>query len=810
MKLAITNLQRIEIERNKVLLIGQKGHLELAAFGENTFSVMYRFSELSDSAKLKEFSKQLFDSPYQNDNHEVYKEWDCIEEHDSYYLLLYGKNSFYIDKATSTVAVYYQNKLVHGGKIGDKDTVLPDYPLRVQYDRVSGIHTGKMNFQLSKEDAFFGLGDKSGHLNKRNRRFKMFNRDSLGYNAELSDPLYKSIPFLLKMNSTADSICGLFFPHLNIEEIDLGVESNYYYCLKMNGGPYGYFVFTGDEYKSILGGYTRLTGRPALPPLFTFGFLGSSMSYTEPEDAEEKVNEYFNNIQKYEIPCEGMYFSSGYVKAENGERYSLLWNRKKFPDPKASISQWLKRGYRICCNIKPGVLTTHPWYREIANEGIFVKDAEGRNFTEYYWGNTASFVDFSLEHAYKWWKKQLKEHFIDNGVVGIWNDNNEFELEDESVPVHQVKALMPVLMSKAGYEALREARPGKRPWVISRSGYTGIQRYARTWTGDNVSDYTSLSYNVLMGLSLGLSGVPYYGHDIGGFFGDKPDQKLLIRWCQSAVFQPRFVIHSWNPDGVPTEPWSYPEISKTIVELIKEHYRFMPYIYNCAINSFRTGAPMERPLSLEFHEDTQVEFEDFNYMFGDSVLVIAPIKESVEDFAVYLPKGNSWYDPYKECLIKGGCHLKVDYPLNGIRYFVKAGSVIPVTDHTTSLFHSFFQHVLFRLYPMEQESSMYHYIEDDGESDFEAGGYNEWQVTIMYEAASDIYSLALKRIKTGVQTEEPEGRTFSFELPKGFEFIVEGSEVLARQVSIQVKPGSMDAGWKFRGSYNPSSYIIKE
>lgn len=803
MKLAITNLQRIEIERNKVQLIGQKGHVELTAFGENTFSVTYRFSELTESETVREYTPHLFDESFRTSGNELYREWDAIEEHDAYYQLKFGENTFFIEKATATVAVYYRDKLVHGGKIGDKDTVLPDYPLRVQYDQLSGVHTGKMNFHLEQEDAFFGLGDKSGHLNKRNRRFKMFNRDSLGYNAELSDPLYKSIPFLLRMNRSEHTICGLFFPHLNIEEFDLGVESNYYYCIKMNGGPYGYFVFTGNEYKSILNQYTRLTGRPALPPLFTFGFLGSSMSYTEPDDAEQKVNEYFENIEKYGIPCEGMYFSSGYVKAENGERYSLLWNREKFPEPKTVIKRWLKKGYRICCNIKPGFLTTHPWYREIADDGLFIKDGEGRDFAEYYWGNSASFIDFSIEHAYKWWKKQLKEKFIDNGVAGIWNDNNEFEIEDESVPVHQIKALMPVLMSKAGYEAMREAHPGKRPWIISRSGYTGIQRYARTWTGDNVSDYTSLSYNVLMGLTLGLSGIPYYGHDIGGFFGDRPDKNLLIRWCQSAVFQPRFVIHSWNPDGVPTEPWSYPEISGVITDLVKEHYRYMPYIYNCGIESSQNGTPMERPLALEFSKDTRVDFEDFNFMFGDSILVVAPVKESEESFPVYLPAGEEWFEPVQQLLFQGGQHIEVDYHLEGVRFFVKAGSVVPMTDYEGPLLHAFFERVIFRLYPKIEGTTEYHYFEDDGESDFSEGSYNEWLIRMSCEGQNK-YTLSIELLQSAFAAEPPLQRIFKFELPQAFSFVEpQGSQqncvtVQSGDIVAQREPASV---WKFHGTY---------
>ncbi|WP_319563088.1 TIM-barrel domain-containing protein [Marispirochaeta sp.] len=800
MKLSITNLQRIEIERKKVLLIGQKGHVELACYGGGTFSIMYTFSQFSYPQTQRKISQHMFSPGFHPGDDDACREWDEIEEHNADFLLSSGENNFFIDKATATVAVYHKELLVHGGKIGDKDTVLPDYPLRVQFDSLTRRHTGKFNFHLEKDDAFFGLGEKSGNLNKRNRRFKMFNRDSLGYNAELSDPLYKSIPFLIKMNRVAGSLCGLFFPNLDIEEFDLGVESNYYYHLKLNGGPYGYFLFTGDTYHKILSQYTAITGRPALPPLFTFGFMGSSMSYTESEDAEDKVEKYFDTIENYGIPCEGMYFSSGYVKAENGERYSLLWNRKKFKNPKTLIHSFLKRGYRICCNIKPGFLTTHPWYRELADQNLFLKDGDGNDFSEYYWGNTASFIDFSQDHAYAWWKKQLKEHFIKNGITGIWNDNNEFELEDESVPAHSIRTIFPMLMSKAAYEALREEHPGKRPWVISRSGCAGMQRYARTWTGDNVSDYTSLAYNVLMGLNLGLSGVPFYGHDIGGFFGDKPDEDLLVRWCQSAVFQPRFVIHSWNSDGIPTEPWSYPDAAERIIELVREHYRFIPYIYNCAIEAARSGVPVERPLALEFPRDTRIQFDDFNFLFGDAILVIAPVKAECEHFSVYLPEGNSWYDPFLKRLLPGGQSYERHYPLEGVRYLVRSGSIVPTTDQMKSLSDSFFRHVHFQIFPdTSGKPTIYTYYEDDGESDFTAGSYNEWKIETQKrrDASYSLYSLRLKRISFAEKRQKKENRTFSLELPEGFTFLNSDSVT----ITIQLTSGDNEYHFEFQGDY---------
>jgi len=269
--------------------------------------------------------------------------------------------------------------------------------------------------------------------------------------------------------------------------------------------------------KQVLEQYTRLTGRPALPPRYAFGFFGSSMAYTDPDDAPARVEQYFDTVEKLGIPCEGMYFSSGYAKADNGERYTFVWNKKKFPDPAAFLATLNARGYRICCNIKPGILTHHPWYNELASNQLFIETEEGAPLIEYYWSNYASFPDFLKKEAYEWWKAKIKQQLIDMGVEGIWNDNNEFEMEDAACPSYGFRQILPVSMAQCAYEALAEAHPGQRPWLITRSGFAGIQRYASTWSGDNCSDEETMRLSFPIGMNLGLSGIPFYGHDIGGF-----------------------------------------------------------------------------------------------------------------------------------------------------------------------------------------------------------------------------------------------------------------------------------------------------
>ena len=219
------------------------------------------------------------------------------------------------------------------------------------------------------------------------------------------------------------------------------------------------------------------------------------MNYVEAWDAQARILRFFNDVEGHDLPCEGMYVSSGYLKSDEGFRHAFMWNRRKFPDPGSFLDDQSKRGYHLTFNIKPGILKTHPWYEELKQKGYFIKDNDGEPVVEYFWGGDASFIDFTNAEAVSWWKSKLKESYLDHGVEGIWNDNNEFEMSDPEMNAYKVRTLYPVEMARASYEACLEKNPSKRPWIYSRSGYAGMQRYARTWTGDNSSDFRTLKYS---------------------------------------------------------------------------------------------------------------------------------------------------------------------------------------------------------------------------------------------------------------------------------------------------------------------------
>ena len=536
MKWVIRNIDRYIINNNTVSFSAEGGSLVLDFFRNGIVKVDYSFEGIAVPEELKEASSFICIGESSLEIPEI-----RLASYDSEYAITYEDLEIRVRKLDAVISIFKKGRLVHGGIMGNSDTVIPSYTVRLITEGTNV--EAYWNFPLKEGDEFYGLGDKSGVPNRFGRSFRFFNRDALGYDASYSDPLYKSVPFFIKNNSLDGVCCGILFPQTMIEYLDIGKESRFFFSAKTRKGPFSYFVFMGDQYSDILASYYKVTGTSIFPPLFSFGFMGSSMNYVEPDDAAERVLAYFNRIEKENIPCEGMYISSGYLK-HNGKRYTFLFNKNKFPNPKEYFTSLKNRGYNVTMNIKPGILVTHPWYKELEENGYFIKDKDGKTVTEFYWGGNASFIDFDNPKAVNWWKDQLKEKFLDNGCTGIWNDNNELELEDVEIPSSRVKQLYPLKMSKAAYEVFKEVNPSDRPWNYSRSGYAGIQRYARTWSGDNTSTWTTLKYNQYMSIGFGLSGMPFYGHDIGGFTGEVPEEELLVRASETAVFQARFVIHS--------------------------------------------------------------------------------------------------------------------------------------------------------------------------------------------------------------------------------------------------------------------------
>ncbi len=550
------------------------------------------------------------------------------------------------------------------------------------------------HFLLRKPgERVYGLGEKAGNLERSGRRYEMRNLDAMGYDASSSDPLYKHIPFTVTRTPEAGAF-GLFYDNLAGCWFDLGNElDNYhrpYRAYRAADGDLDYYMSWAPKVLDVVKAHVRLTGGTAFPPLWSLGYSGSTMHYTDAENAQEQLEGFARLVDEHGIPCDSFQLSSGYSSI-GPKRYVFTWNRDKVPDPKAMAATFAKAGLHLAANIKPCLLQDHPMYEEVAARGLFIRDSE-RDAPERssFWDDEGSHLDFTNPETVAWWQANVTEKLLANGIGSTWNDNNEFEVWDagarcngfgEEIEVGLVRPLMPLLMNRASREAQVAHAPDSRPYLISRSGAPGMQRYAQTWSGDNRTEWKTLRYNIRMGLGMSLSGLYNIGHDVGGFAGPKPDPELFVRWVQNGIFHPRFTIHSWNDDGTVNEPWMYPDVTPLIRDAIRLRYRLLPYLYTALHQAVVAHEPMLRPTFLDHEHDARCFEEPDDFMIGRDLLVANVIDPGASERRVYLPdNGSGWWDFWSGTWHAGGQEIAVPVTLASMPLFVRGGAVLPLAE----------------------------------------------------------------------------------------------------------------------------------
>ncbi|MFA6076141.1 MAG: TIM-barrel domain-containing protein [Negativicutes bacterium] len=561
--------------------------------------------------------------------------------------------------------------------------------VRDQLGRVSHCVTRGDN------DGYYGYGEKSGELNKLHRRMKMNNVDTYDYDAEKTDPLYKHIPFYIRLDKKAGHAHGIFYNNSYISVFDVGAEHSNYWgkqtLFTADGGELDWFFINGPKIPDVIEGYTDLTGKTALPPVYSLGFLGSTMYYTEIDSGSDTaILNFFKRCELENIPCDGFHMSSGYTTGTDNKRYVFNWNNRRIAQPAEFIADSLALGGEIVPNIKPGMLLSHPLYQEFSNAGAYIKNANKTgNCVDRYWGGSAAFVDFTNPVGRDTWQKHLVENYINYGITAIWNDNCEYEINDaESMccaeetneKIASLRPLQPTLMALVAQRTVRATCPDKRPFVLNRAGYAGIQRYASTWSGDNGTSWHNLKFGVPIMLGMSLSGVAFQGADIGGFAGAAPTAELFVRWVQHGVLQPRFCIHSCNNDNTVTEPWMYPKYTKYIRAAIKFRYRLIPYLYSLMYQAAIKGHAVARPLLYDFQQDIEAVDNSFDYMIGPYILAACVLEEGATERTLYLPSGFEWLEWETLRRYQGGQHITVNAPLEKTPLFIRSGAIIPLTD----------------------------------------------------------------------------------------------------------------------------------
>ncbi len=624
--------------------------------------------------------------------------------------------------------------------------------------------------KLGFDEHFYGLGEKAARLDKRRGRFTMWNSDTPGY-VEGTDPIYQSIPFYIGWEN---STCyGLFYDNSHRSTFDMGWSGQDYAGYTAEGGELDYYFFAGPSMKKIVSRYTELTGRMPMPPLWALGHQQSRYSYYPDTLVERVVSEY----RQRDLPLDVVYLDIHYM---DGYRV-FTWDKTRFPDPAAFTARLAEKGIKVVTIVDPGVKyqpadpanPSAPRY-SVYDEGLakdyFLRRKDGSLYIGEVWPGKSVFVDYSKADARAWWGDWHRS-LTDVGIAGIWTDMNEpSDFIDKSGATQtdvvfddlgtrtlygKHRNLFALNMARATYEGLQKLQPDRRPFVITRAGYAGVQRYATVWTGDNNATFDSLALNIPMFASLGLSGQAFVGADVPGFIG-RGDAEILARSYQIASLVPLCRNHG-TIDYYDHEPWRYGSHAEGIVrKYLKLRYKLLPYLYTTLEEAHRTGVPFFRPLILEFQADANTVNLDDQFMIGDALLA-APVVRAIErGREVYFPAG-LWYDFWTHTPIEGAQTLRVDAPLDHMPLYVRGGSILPSTVEMNHTGEKPWSPLRFAIYPDAHDRASGTLYEDDGLTPAHLKGVFR-RITLTFE--NNVLALSA-----------PEG-TYQPAAPRDFEFTV--------------------------------------
>jgi alpha-glucosidase len=528
-------------------------------------------------------------------------------------------------------------------------------------------------------ESFFGMGDKATEFNLRGKRLKNWNTDAYSF-AWNQDPLYRSIPFYISLNEGIAH--GIFFDNTFKAEFDFGAEDPTKTSFWADGGELQYYYIHGPHMMDVVKRYHILTGTHPMPPLWAFGYHQCRWSYYP----ESKVRMVTKSFREQKIPCDGIYLDIDYM---DGYR-CFTWNRKYFPDPKKMIKELADQGFKTVVIIDPGIRVDDNYsvFREGKGNRFFCRRSDDYFMEGHVWPGRCQFPDFTNPEVRAWWGG-LFDELVQLGVAGVWNDMNEpavfgtgtfpddvrHQYDGHRGSHRKAHNIYGMQMVRATYEGLRKLMKNKRPFTITRAGYSGVQRFSSVWTGDNVASWEHLKLGNIQCQRLSVSGISFCGTDIGGFSGE-PDGELFTRWIQMGTFSPFMRAHSAG-DTKEREPWSFGEpftsINRKFIEL---RYRLIPYLYSAFWEHHRYGFPILRPVVLQEQDELSNHFRQDEFTYGDKILICPVLEPGQKSRIVYLPKGK-WYNFWNHELVDGGKEIVVLTPLDTMPIFVKAGSVIP-------------------------------------------------------------------------------------------------------------------------------------
>jgi alpha-glucosidase len=555
-------------------------------------------------------------------------------------------------------------------------------------------HRITMRIERDMESAYYGLGQRVHPLRRDPGTYSNWNVDPPTGHHRGMPSLYQSQPYFI--STKPGKSVGYFLNSTWFSRFDLGDSKADEISISTLGGQIELYVMVGTTPSEVTQLLSELTGKPPLPPRWALGYHQSRWGYK----GETEIFELVHQFRGRNIPLDVVHLDIDYM-----DQYrSFTFDSERFPAPAKLTAELKELGVRIVTIIDPGIRfdlqSDYPVARDGTREGHFLRNPDGSPFSSYCWPDAALFTDYCSPEARRWWG-ELTTILTSQGISGIWIDMNEpavfsrpfsegfssqhpmpLALQHAEGAQHaEVHNLYGHLMAQATYEGLLQSLPEdshERPWVLTRSAFIGTQRYAFAWMGDNSSWWEHLAVSLPQLISMGLSGQPFVGVDIGGFFGNTTAE-LLERWMELAVFYPFMRNHS-AVGTLSQEPWRFgPETEDRIRQQIQLRYRLLPYIEELARQAHLTGEPLLRALFYEFPDDPDSYVYEDQALFGPW-LMLAPItRPGHRQRMVYFPPG-TWYDFWSDRHIVGPRTESWPAPLGQIPLFLRQGACLPMSE----------------------------------------------------------------------------------------------------------------------------------
>jgi alpha-glucosidase len=574
----------------------------------------------------------------------------------------------------------------------------PDETLTVRDERGQTLRTERLPWRrrgewqhivpLREEEHLYGLGEHAKPFNLRGSTHYLWNSDPMRAYRPGDGPLYMPLPVYLSLHHGGSHLVFYENPHPAHFDIDDAPERAGLLRATFSSGALRSYIVPGPPARAYAR-YAELTGHPAMPPRWALGYHQSRFSY----QTEQEVIDVIDGFAEHDLPISAIHLDIHYMQ----DFHVFTVNRDRFPDLRG-LADWLRaRNINLVTIIDPAIKRdiNHWLYREGLEQKAFCMTPSGCVATGPVWPGWCAFPDFSDPRVRAWWGSYYQV-LLKQGVAGFWHDMNEPTITatwgqhtlagevlhsmegrgGDHLEAHNQYAL---LMAHAGYEALRREQPDRRPWLLSRSGWVGLQRYSWNWTGDISGSWATLRQTVQTVLGLSLSGIPYTGPDIGGFTGH-PSAELFVRWFQLGALLPFFRTHS-SLETPRREPWTFgDEVLAILREALRLRERLLPYYYTLAWQTHQTGLPLLRPLFWNDPTDPALWESDDVFLLGDALLVAPVLHEGATERTIARFPPGEWYHFWDDCQQRGGETATVAAPLERLPLFVGGGHMLPLSE----------------------------------------------------------------------------------------------------------------------------------